>query len=122
MGDSKKRGEMGGIEVHDAGGGVGLEVRKPCGESRGYHFVVEAGGPFLRVQVKSPMARIVRGSGYLCCLMATHHSSYSTEEVDAFAIYASLAGVWLQPFLWTGWRMFIWERGQRPYIFECKAS
>jgi hypothetical protein len=46
----------------------GLRVIKPWGDSSRYDFVVETGGPFLRVQVKSTSCQ--RSKHYVCAIDA----------------------------------------------------
>jgi hypothetical protein len=87
MGTYKKRGEWAELKFMTRASELGLSVTRPWGESRRYEFVVESGGRFLRVQVKSTTSRISNGGGYVCGLVGGNHSVYMAKQVDAFAIY-----------------------------------
>jgi len=72
----------------------GFSVAKPWGDSQRYDFVVaQENGKFVRVQVKSTMARFGR-KGYLCSFTATGRAPYTREQVDFFAIYIIPEDVW----------------------------
>jgi hypothetical protein len=69
----------------------GLRVIKPWGESSRYDFVVESGGRFLRIQVKSTSYK--RRHHYICTL-GSGLRRYTSDEIDFFAIYVVPADAW----------------------------
>jgi hypothetical protein len=70
----------------------GLRVIKPWGDSSRYDFVVETGGRFLRVQVKSTSNR--RRKLYACTIQGTARRPYTAAEIDFFAIYVIPTDSW----------------------------
>jgi hypothetical protein len=70
----------------------GLRVIKPWGDSSRYDFVVESGGRFLRVQVKSTSNR--RRKQYACGIQGSGRRGYMAAEIDFFAIYVIPADCW----------------------------
>jgi PD-(D/E)XK endonuclease len=70
----------------------GLRVIKPWGDSSRYDFVVETGGRFLRVRVKSTSNR--RRKLYACAIQGTARKPYTAVEIDFFAIYVIPADTW----------------------------
>jgi hypothetical protein len=70
----------------------GLRMIKPWGDSRRYDFVVEIGGRFLRVQVKSTSNR--RRKQYACGIQGSGRRRYTAAEIDFFAIYVIPADCW----------------------------
>ncbi len=82
----------------------GLVVCKPWGEVNRYDFVVEHGGKFHRVQVKSTgcISRGLNfGSGAYVCHMGTFSRKnrgvffpYTPNEIDFFALYVIPEDIW----------------------------
>lgn len=70
----------------------GLRVIKPWGDSSRYDFVVESGGRFLRVQVKSTSNR--RRNLYACAIQGTSRRPYTAADIDFFAIYVIPTDTW----------------------------
>jgi hypothetical protein len=70
----------------------GLRVIKPWGDSSRYDFVVETGGRFLRVQVKSTSHR--RGNLYVCSIDGRGNNPYTAADIDFFAIYVVPIDTW----------------------------
>jgi hypothetical protein len=70
----------------------GLRVIKPWGDSSRYDFVVETGGRFLRVQVKSTSHR--RGKQYICSIDGRGKNPYTADDIDFFAIYVVPLDIW----------------------------
>jgi len=70
----------------------GLRVIKPWGDSSRYDFVVETGGRFLRVQVKSTSHR--RGNNYICSIDGRGNNPYTAADIDFFAIYVIPIDSW----------------------------
>ena len=71
---------------------LGLRVIKPWGDSSRYDFVVETGGRFLRVQVKSTSHR--RGNNYICSIDGRGKNPYTAADIDFFAIYVIPIDSW----------------------------
>jgi hypothetical protein len=70
----------------------GLRVIKPWGDSSRYDVVVETGGRFLRVQVKSTSHR--RGNNYVCSIDGRGNNPYTAADIDFFAIYVIPIDTW----------------------------
>ena len=70
----------------------GLRVIKPWGDSSRYDLIVESGGRFLRVQVKSTKCR--RDRHYVCWIQRRKKTLYTAKEIDFFAIYVIPADTW----------------------------
>ena len=70
----------------------GLRVMKPWGGSSRYDFVVEAGGRFLRVQVKSTNFR--KSKFYVCSMVRFGQKCYTSDDIDFFAIYVIPVDSW----------------------------
>lgn len=69
----------------------GLQVNKPWGEMARYDFVIGHEGQFVRVQVKSTMARL--GTGYQCTVRGGHRP-YEGDVFDFLAAYLVPDDVW----------------------------
>ena len=73
----------------------GLRVLRLTGDSARYDVAIEAGGRFVRVQVKSTMCRCRNGRSYAC---ATHPNQrthpYRRREFDFLAAYVIPEDVW----------------------------
>jgi hypothetical protein len=70
----------------------GLRVIRPWGDSSAYDFVVETGGRFLRVQVKSTSHQ--HSNAYVCNLVRFGQKRYTKEDIDFFAIYVIPVDTW----------------------------
>ncbi|MFL6301615.1 MAG: group I intron-associated PD-(D/E)XK endonuclease [Terriglobales bacterium] len=101
----KKRGEWVELQFMARAAHHGLTVSKPWGDTARYDFIVEHGGRFQRVQVKSTtMFATVRPgrtrSAYLCNTVSrgptvkTPGRSYLATEIDFFAFYIIPEDVW----------------------------
>lgn len=90
----KKRGEWVELQFLARATAHGLTVSKPWGDSTMYDYVVESGGVFRRVQVKSSMAMI--GKDYICsCHPPTRPTqAYTEDEIDFVAIFIIPLEVW----------------------------
>jgi hypothetical protein len=55
MNNCKRRGEWAELQFMAKAAKFGLRISKPWGESARYDMVIETGGRFLRVQIKSTM-------------------------------------------------------------------
>jgi hypothetical protein len=70
----------------------GLLVMRPWGDSSRHDFVVEAGGRFLRVQVKSTNFR--KSKFYVCSMVRFGQKCYTSDDIDFFAIYVIPVDTW----------------------------
>jgi len=70
----------------------GLRVIKPWGDSSRYDVVVETGGRFLRVQVKSTSCK--RNNHYVCSIDGRGKNPYTAADIDFFAIYVIPLDIW----------------------------
>jgi len=72
----------------------GLRLAKPWGDSSRYDVVVETGGHFVRVQVKSTANRQPNG-GYVCGVHPSPNSElYRRGDFDFLAAYVIPEDVW----------------------------
>jgi len=90
--DSKRRGEWAEMRFMAKAAENGLEVTKPFGETAQYDFVVEHGGKFARVQVKSTLLRC-GWQGYQCTVRAGR-GPYARNAFDYIAVYVILEDTW----------------------------
>jgi hypothetical protein len=90
----KQRGEWVELQFMAAAASHGYRVLSPWGDSMSYDVVVDQGGGFLRVQVKSTEVRL--GNGYLCQFRhgCGKKRGYETGELDLFAAFVIPVGVW----------------------------
>ena len=70
----------------------GFNVSKPWGDSARYDVAIERGGHFLRVQVKSTIARAY--GGYVVAIKSSRCQYYTANQVDFFAVFVILEDVW----------------------------
>jgi hypothetical protein len=89
--DAKHRGEWTELNFMSRVTERGFNVSKPWGDSCRYDIAVERGGHFLRVQVKSTIAR--QDGGYIVTIKSGYHY-YTSHQVDFFAIYVIPEDVW----------------------------
>jgi len=89
--DAKHRGEWTELNFMSRVTERGFNVSKPWGDSCRYDVAVERGGKFLRVQVKSTIAR--QDGGYIVTIKSGYHY-YTSHQVDFFAIYVIREDVW----------------------------
>jgi len=72
----------------------GLRLAKPWGDSSRYDVVVETGGRFVRVQVKSTANRQPNG-GYVCGVHPSQGSAlYGEGDFDFLAAYIIPLDIW----------------------------
>ena len=90
----KRRGEVAEAAFLHKAASLGFSVAKPWGESDRYDFIVETGGRFLRVQVKSAYSAGEHG-GY------TFHAHgnlptdvYTSQDIDFLVAYIVPEDVW----------------------------
>ncbi len=89
---SKLRGELAELRFMTRAAEHGLRVIKPWGDSSRYDFVVETGGRFLRVQVKSTSIRPEKY--YVCPLNRGRQKPYTREDIDFLAVYIVPIDTW----------------------------
>jgi len=80
--DHKQRGEWAELRFMARAAEHGLSVSKPWGDSQRYDVTVEHNGRFLRVQVKSTVAKFC--DGYVCSIRSSRGQHYTRREVDFF--------------------------------------
>ncbi len=90
--DAKHRGEWTELIFMSRATERGFNVSKPWGDSSRYDCAVERGGRFLRVQVKSTIARAY--GGYVVAIKSSRCQYYTRRQVDFFAVYLILEDVW----------------------------
>jgi hypothetical protein len=90
----KRRGEWSELQFMARAAKEGLRLAKPWGDSSRYDVVVETGGHFVRVQVKSTANRQPNG-GYVCGVHPSPNSElYKRGDFDFLAAYLSLEDIW----------------------------
>jgi hypothetical protein len=87
MTNCKRRGEWAELQFMARAAKEGLRLAKPWGDSSRYDVVVETGGHFVRVQVKSTANRQPNG-GYVCGVHPSPGSElYKRGDFDFLAAY-----------------------------------
>jgi len=89
--DPKHRGEWTELNFMSRVTERGFNVSKPWGDSTRYDVAVERRGHFLRVQIKSTIAR--QDGGYIVTIKSGYHY-YTNHQVDFFAVYVIPEDVW----------------------------
>lgn len=74
-------------------GEQGLPVSKPWGDSNSFDCVVGRPGKFVAVQVKSTIAKLESGEGYICSTCSSH-KAYRAGAFDFLAAYVVLEDAW----------------------------
>jgi hypothetical protein len=87
----KRRGEWAELRFMARAAEHGLQVTKPWGESAHYDFVVENGGRFVRVQVKSTMHKGYKGYS---CTVRGGSGPYKRNAFDFIAAYLIPEDLW----------------------------
>ena len=87
----KRRGEVAGAAFLAKASSLGFAVAKPWGDSERYDFILDSGGKFLRIQVKSTErfaeARYrVKTSGW--------KDTYTRDEIDFIVVYLVPEDLW----------------------------
>ena len=93
MNHPKRRGEWAELQFMAKAAKLGLRISKPWGECR-YDVVVESGGRFIRIQVKSTICR--RRKGFYACSVKPSPTSrpYRRGEFDFVAAYLIPEDIW----------------------------
>jgi PD-(D/E)XK endonuclease len=93
MNNCKRRGEWAELQFMAKAAKLGLGVSKPWGDLSRYDMVVETGGNFVSVQVKSTICR--SREGYICRVQPSDTSKpYHLGEFDFLAVYVITEDVW----------------------------
>jgi hypothetical protein len=93
MSHAKRRGEWAELQFMAKAAKLGLRISKPWGECR-YDVVVESGGRFIRIQVKSTICRRRKGI-YACSVKPSPTSRpYRRGEFDFVAAYLIPEDIW----------------------------
>jgi hypothetical protein len=94
MNNCKRRGEWAELQFMAKAAKLGLGVSKPWGEFSRYDMVIETGGRFVSVQVKSTMYRGPAGC-YICRIKPCQSSKpYRRGEFDFLAVYVITEDIW----------------------------
>ena len=91
--DKKRRGEWAESVFVARAGEQGLPVSRPWGDSNSFDCVVGRPGKFAAVQVKSTIARLENGRGYICSTCSSH-KAYRAGSFDFLAAYVVPEDVW----------------------------
>ena len=92
---TKRRGELAELAFTYKAATMGFGVAKPYGDSERYDFVLDAGGRFLRVQVKSSTT-LLNGLYHVNCHRRTggRAVAYSPSEIDFLVAYIIPEDAW----------------------------
>jgi len=91
--DKKERGEWAESVFIARAKEQGLAVSKPQGDSTSFDCVVGRPGKFAAVQVKSTIATLESGKGYICSTCSSH-KIYRAGAFDFLAAYVIPEDVW----------------------------
>ena len=91
--DKKLRGEWAESVFIARASEQGLAVSKPWGDSHSFDCVVGRPGKFAAVQVKSTIAKLESGKGYICSTSSSH-KAYRAGAFDYLAAYVVLEDAW----------------------------
>ena len=92
---TKRRGELAELAFTYKAATMGFGVAKPYGDSERYDFVLDAGGRFIRVQVKSSTT-LLNGLYHINCHRRTNGRAvaYSPSEIDFLVAYIIPEDAW----------------------------
>jgi hypothetical protein len=90
----KRRGEVAEAAFLHKAASLGFSVAKPWGESDRYDFIVETGGRFLRVQVKSAYSPGEFGGYTFHNHGNTPADVYTSDDIDFLVAYIVPEDVW----------------------------
>jgi hypothetical protein len=91
--DKKVRGEWAESVFLARAKEHGLPVSRPWGDSDSFDCVVGRPGKFAAVQVKSTVAKVESGKGYICSTCSSH-KAYGAGAFDFLAAYVIPEDVW----------------------------
>jgi hypothetical protein len=89
----KSKGELAEIVFLLKAASLGLVVARPWGDNLPFDFLVGAGPPFYRVQVKSTSTRHCRGY-HLSCFRPGKRDPYAATEIDFLAAHVVPEAAW----------------------------
>ncbi len=90
----KRRGEVAEAAFLHKAASLGFSVAKPWGESDRYDFIVETGGRFLRVQIKSAYSAGEYGGYTFHAHGNTYTDVYTSHDIDFLVAYIVPEDVW----------------------------
>ena len=94
MNHRKRRGEWAELQFMAKAAKLGLGVSKPWGDLSRYDMVIETGGHFVSVQIKSTIYRMPEGC-YRCTVQPSRTGKpYQPGEFDFLAAYVIAEDVW----------------------------
>src|SRR5947199_1587874 len=85
--DCKRRGELAELAFMRKAANLGFAVAKPWGDSDRYDVVVRFGKAFLRVQIKSVLAKDRQRKHYRVNSRNSNKNAYTSDEIDFLAAY-----------------------------------
>jgi hypothetical protein len=91
--DKKDRGQWAESVFTARAAENGLPVSRPFGDTRGFDCVVGNPGKFVAVQVKSTVAKLENGKGYICSVCSSH-KAYQVGSFDFLAAYVVPEDAW----------------------------
>ena len=91
--DKKQRGEWAEMQFMARAAEHGLQVSKPWGDSNSFDCVVGRPGRFVAVQVKSTIAKLESGKGYICSTCSSH-KAYRAGAFDFLVAYVVPEDAW----------------------------
>ena len=91
--NSKRRGEVAEASFLHKATSLGFTVAKPWGESDRYDFIVESGGRFRRVQVKSAYCDGRNGYSFHAC-GNVQSVVYTANDIDFLVAYIVPEDIW----------------------------
>jgi hypothetical protein len=93
--NSKHRGNLAEMKFMLKAASLGMGVAKPYGDNERYDVLVDAGGRFRRVQVKSSGARHHRGFTVRACWRTSRgHRPYTAAQIDFLAAVIAGTDIW----------------------------
>lgn len=94
MNNCKRRGEWAELQFMAKAAKFGLRISRPWGEMARYDMVIETGGHFVRVQIKSTISRRAEGF-YMCGVKPSNTGKpYQRGEFDFLAAYVIPEDIW----------------------------
>ena len=89
----KRRGEIAEAAFLHKAASLGFSVSKPWGDSDRYDFIVETGGRFWRVQVKTA-SRVGEGAYSIHACGSDPGRVYTCDEIDFLVAYIVSENLW----------------------------
>ena len=90
---TKRRGEVAEAAFLHKAAGLGFSVAKPWGDSDRYDFIVETGGRFWRVQVKTASC-VSKGAYSIHACGSVPTRVYTAAEIDFLVAYIVSEQLW----------------------------